>query len=82
MLIGTVGDDTRTAAARAASYDVVLTRGPDLADRIAASVGRGVDVVLDPQGTTELDTDLAVVSAGGRIVIFGNAAGAPPTTWL
>lgn len=77
VLVGTVGDDTRTAAARVAGYDVVLTRGPDLAHRIRTSVARGVDVVLDPQGTTELDTDLAVLSAAGRIVIFGNAAGGP-----
>ena len=77
VLIGTVGDDTRTAAARAAGYDHVLTRRLDLADRVSLSLARrGVDVVLDPQGTAELDTDLAVLSAGGRIVIFGNAAGA------
>jgi len=75
-LVGTVGDDTRVAAARTAGYDTVLVRGPQLADRIAAAVGdHGVDIVFDPQGTSQLDTDLAVLSPGGRIVVFGNAGG-------
>ena len=31
--------------------------------------------MLDPLGTTMLETDLAVTAPGGRIVLFGNAGG-------
>ena len=41
----------------------------------AATNGVGADIVLDPQGTVLLDTDLAVTAPGGRIVLFGNAGG-------
>ena len=41
----------------------------------AATDGVGADIVLDPQGTVLLDTDLAVTAPGGRIVLFGNAGG-------
>jgi NADPH2:quinone reductase len=77
-LIGTVGHPRRAAAAQGAGYDVVLARGPELTVDIRKRTGgRGVDVVLDPQGTDLLDVDLEVVAPGGRIVLFGNATGAP-----
>ena len=44
----------------------------------AATNGVGADIVLDPQGTVLLDTDLAVTAPGGRIVLFGNAGGGQP----
>jgi NADPH2:quinone reductase len=77
-VIGAVGDARRVAAARAAGYDPVLVRGPGLADEVlAATSGAGVDVVLDPLGVAELETDLAVAAAGARVVVFGNAGGGP-----
>ena len=35
----------------------------------------GVDVILDPVGTALLDLDLSIAAPGGRVVLFGNAAG-------
>ncbi|WP_329001831.1 zinc-binding alcohol dehydrogenase family protein [Kribbella sp. NBC_00709] len=79
-LIGTVGSARRTAAAEKSGYAVVLTRGDDLADRVrVVTNGRGVDVVLDSQGTEQIGLDLDLLAQGGRIVLFGNAAGAPLT---
>jgi NADPH2:quinone reductase len=34
-----------------------------------------VDVILDPVGTALLDLDLSIAAPGGRVVLFGNAAG-------
>lgn len=77
-LVGTVGAMSRARAAMQAGYDIVLGRGPALADDIRRELGgRGVDVVLDPQGTDLLDADLAVVAPTGRIVLFGNAGARP-----
>lgn len=78
MLIGIVGSATRRAAAEKSGYDVVLTRGADLTDRVRdVTGGRGVDVLLDSQGTEQVDSDLDMLAAGGRVVLFGNAGGAP-----
>jgi NADPH2:quinone reductase len=75
-LIGTVGRPGKVASALAGGYDVALARGDDLTAAIRAAAGdAGVDVVLDPLGTTMLQTDLAVTAPGGRIVLFGNAGG-------
>ncbi|WP_432875389.1 quinone oxidoreductase family protein [Kribbella sp. CA-245084] len=77
-LIGIVGSPTRVAAAEKSGYDIVLTRGADLAERIRdLTGGRGVDVILDSQGTEQVDADLDMLAAGGRVVLFGNAGGAP-----
>ena len=76
LRIGTVGRPGKVASALRGGYDVALARGEDLAETIrAATHGAGVDIVLDPLGTTMLETDLAVTAPGGRIVLFGNAGG-------
>ena len=76
LRIGTVGRPEKVAAALKGGYDVAVARGEDLADAIrAAAGGAEVDIVLDPLGTTMLETDLAVTAPGGRIVLFGNAGG-------
>ncbi|MER7251191.1 zinc-binding dehydrogenase [Kribbella sp. NPDC000426] len=77
-LVGVVGSPARVAAAEKSGYDVVLTRGADLTDRVReVTGGRGVDVILDSQGTEQVDADLDMLAAGGRVVLFGNAGGAP-----
>ncbi|MFB9235621.1 zinc-binding alcohol dehydrogenase family protein [Plantactinospora siamensis] len=87
-LVGVVGAATRVGTARDAGYPTVLVRGDALAaDVRAGTSGRGVDVVLDPQGTAFLHEDLAALAPGGRIILFGNAAGGelaalPPTHLL
>lgn len=78
LVLGTVGAPARTAAARQAAYDTVLVRGPGLASAVReATDGRGADLVLDPQGTALVDVDLQLAAPGARIVLFGNATGAP-----
>lgn len=76
LRIGTVGRPGKVAAALKSGYDVALARGEDLTGAIReATGGAGADIVLDPLGTTMLETDLAVTAPGGRIVLFGNAGG-------
>ncbi|MFK4090049.1 zinc-binding alcohol dehydrogenase family protein [Kribbella sp. NPDC020789] len=78
LLIGTTGSPARVAAAEAAGYDAVLVRGEDVAARVRElTSGRGVDVVLDSQGTTQVELDLDLLAAGGRVVLYGNATGEP-----
>ena len=75
-LVGTVGRPGKVALALASGYDAAVARGEDLTERVRAAAGdAGVDIVLDPLGTTMLETDLAVTAPGGRIVLFGNAGG-------
>ncbi len=76
-VIGTVGHPGRIEAAELGGYDVAVVRGPELASRLRDHTdGRGVDVILDPQGSALIDLDLDVSAPGGRIVLFGNASGA------
>ena len=77
-LLGTVGSPNRVRAAEEAGYDAVLIRGDGLAGAVREQTsGQGVDLILDPQGTEWIDTDLDLVAPGGRIVLFGNAGGIP-----
>jgi NADPH2:quinone reductase len=76
LRIGTVGRPDKVDSALKSGYDVAAARSEDLAEAIRAATGSaGVDIVLDPLGTTMLQTDLAVTAPGGRIVLFGNAGG-------
>ncbi|HEY3559557.1 MAG TPA: zinc-binding alcohol dehydrogenase family protein [Kribbella sp.] len=84
-LIGAVGAANRAEAAERVGYKTVVVRGPGLADHVRRHRdGRGVDVVLDSQGTRWLEEDLRMLAPTGRIILFGNAAGdgldpLPPT---
>jgi NADPH2:quinone reductase len=76
LRIGTVGRPDGVARALGDGYDVAVARTEDVVAAVrAATNGVGADIVLDPQGTALLDTDLAVTAPGGRIVLFGNAGG-------
>ncbi|MFI1568998.1 zinc-binding alcohol dehydrogenase family protein [Streptomyces sp. NPDC020490] len=76
QLIGTVGSADKAHAAVEAGYETVLLRDDNLEGGIlAATGGRGVNLILDPLGTTCLGLDLEVAAPGGRIVLFGNATG-------
>jgi NADPH:quinone reductase len=78
VLMGTVGDLSRVPAAQRNGYDTVAERGPDLATTLRqATDGGGVDLILDPQGTDSLSIDLEIAAPGARIILFGNASGAP-----
>jgi NADPH2:quinone reductase len=75
-LIGAVGAASRVDAAHGAGYPDVVVRSDTLAaDVRTLAARRGVDIVLDPQGTAQLDNDLAMLAPGGRIILFGNASG-------
>ena len=75
-LIGVVGSHERKSAAQAHGYEAVFVRSAGLAGQVRDYLaGGGADVVLDPQGTSWLDADLAMVANTGRIVLFGNAGG-------
>lgn len=75
LRIGTVGRAEKVQYVRNSGYEVALTRSDNLAAAVLAAAGGGVDIVLDPLGTSLLDDDLEVVAPGGRIVLFGNAGG-------
>ena len=74
-LVGAVGSPARVAAARRAGYDEVVLRTDGLVAAVRAVEPGGVDLVLDPQGTTLLAEDLEVLAPAGRVVVFGNAGG-------
>ncbi len=75
-LLAAVGSPSRVGAAESAGYEWVLVRGPGLAQAVLAYTGGvGLDLVLDPQGTTMLDEDLAMTAPTGRVTLFGNAGG-------
>jgi len=77
-LIGVVGTASRLEDARRAGYRHVFVRDGHLVDAVLARLGgSGVDIVLDPQGTAWLDADLRMLAPAGRVVLFGNASGAP-----
>jgi NADPH2:quinone reductase len=76
LRIGTVGRPGKRAVALKNGYDVAVSRDEDLAEAVrSATGGAGVDIVLDPLGTSMLETDLGLTAPGGRIVLFGNAGG-------
>ena len=77
-LVGVVGSHDRVPAAQGHGYDPVAVRSKLAANDVReVTAGRGVNLVLDPQGTTMLDLDLDVTAPGGRVILFGNAAGMP-----
>lgn len=74
--IGTVGRQSKADAALRNGFDAALVRDEGLPEAVrAANGGAGVDIVLDPLGTTMLDADLELTAPGGRIILFGNASG-------
>jgi NADPH2:quinone reductase len=73
--IGTVGRPDKIAAGLAAGWDEVFAREAGLAEAVRPVAPDGVDVILDPVGTALLDLDLSIAAPGGRVVLFGNAAG-------
>ena len=73
--IGTVGRPDKIAAGLAAGWDEVFAREAGLAEAVRQVAPDGVDVILDPAGTALLDLDLSIAAPGGRVILFGNAAG-------
>jgi NADPH2:quinone reductase len=78
LRIGTVGRAGKIPDARRAGWDVAISRADDVAAAVRASAAGGVDVVIDPSGTSQLELDLTVAAPGARIALFGNAGGGVP----
>lgn len=78
LRVGTVGRADKVANARLGGWDAALVRDDDLIEKVRASAGGGVNVILDPSGTTLLDVDLDIAAPGARIALFGNPSGAQP----
>jgi NADPH:quinone reductase len=76
-VIGTVGSESKIAAARAAGADhVLLSRSDDVAARVREITGgEGVPVVFDGVGAATWVASLAAARRRGLIVSYGNASG-------
>ncbi len=72
-VLATAGGAERCARVRALGVDVVVDhREPGLVDAVlAATDGRGVDVVLDVVGAAALGENLTVLADDGRLAIIG-----------
>jgi NADPH:quinone reductase len=68
----------RVAAALAAGWDHVVPNDASAVSAVRGLVPGGIDVILDPAGTDNLDLDLALAAPGARVVLFGNPGGATP----
>jgi putative PIG3 family NAD(P)H quinone oxidoreductase len=77
-VIVTAGSEDKCARCRELGADVAVNyrTGDFVAEAQAATGGRGVDVVLDSIGAPYLDKNLAVLAAGGRLVLIGLMGGA------
>jgi NADPH:quinone reductase len=78
LRIGTVGRPEKVPAALDAGWDVALPRAEATAEKVRAAAGGGIDVVLDPLGTSMVELDLEVAAPGARIALFGNPGGGAP----
>ncbi|GEA81611.1 zinc-binding dehydrogenase [Cellulomonas uda] len=72
-VLATAGGPARVARVAELGADVALDhRADDLADQVlAATDGRGVDVVLDVVGAAALEDNVRVLASGGRLVVIG-----------
>ncbi len=77
LRLGTVGQAAKRTAAREAGYDEVVAREDGDFQAFMQRAPQGCQVILDPLGTSLLETDLRLAAPGARIVLFGNAAGQP-----
>lgn len=83
-VITTAGGPERAARCRELGAAVAIDhRGQDVVAAVQeATDGRGVDVVLDVLGAGGLDTNLAVLATGGRLVVIGTQRGSRGTVDL
>jgi NADPH2:quinone reductase len=76
-LLGIVGTDAKTEAAKSFGYDHVVLRH-ELAERVREITnGKGADVILDSVGGARRRDALELLAPGGRLVVYGNASGEP-----
>jgi NADPH2:quinone reductase len=83
-VIAVASGDAKLAAATAAGADLAIDhRSTDfVAATLAATAGRGVDVVYDPVGGDTTERAMKTLAWEGRLLVIGFAAGAIPAIKL
>jgi NADPH2:quinone reductase len=76
-VLGVVSAARKAAYARRFGYEDVFLREGFVEAVRAATKSHGVDVVLDAAGEPTRSQSLGVLAPFGRLVIYGNASGAP-----
>lgn len=77
--VGTVGAQSKVAAALAAGYEAVFVRGrDDWPARVRELSGRGAAVVYDAVGRETWEGSLACLAPRGHLVCYGNSSGLVP----
>lgn len=71
-VLTTVSDDASGELASAAGADVVLRRGPDVADRVRAAAPDGVDRVVEVALGANLSLDLAVLAPRSTVSTYAD----------
>jgi NADPH2:quinone reductase len=80
-IIATASTDEKLALAKQAGADTLINYTKDDAGKsvLAATDGRGVDVILDAVAGDVFDNSLQALATFGRYVIYGIASGKPGT---
>jgi NADPH2:quinone reductase len=76
--IGTVGRADKVSNAQRSGWETAVVRDNHVTETVRAAAGGGVDVILDPCGTSLVDLDLDLAAPGARIALFGNPSGSQP----
>ena len=73
----TVGSEQKQQICRALGADVVINYNEQdfVEELLAASEGRGADVILDIMGAKYLDRNVRALATGGRLVVIGLQGG-------
>lgn len=79
FVIGTVGSNSKISAALdAGAHAVINYRSEDFATRVLElTEGAGIDLILDAVTGQDFERNFDCLAAFGRIVVFGQASGAP-----
>jgi NADPH:quinone reductase-like Zn-dependent oxidoreductase len=82
-VIATSSSDRKLERARELGADAVVNHASaDVRSAVEEATGGGVDVVVEHVGEATWKTSLAVVRAGGRVVVCGATTGANPPAQL
>jgi NADPH2:quinone reductase len=77
LVLGTTSSQQKAEVARPFGYDQVFLLDGFVGATLAATNGKGVDIVLDARGEPTRSQSLGVLAPFGRLVVFGNASDHP-----
>jgi NADPH:quinone reductase len=77
LVLGVTSTAEKAAAARSFGYDAVFPVADFEQATLEATDGKGVDIILDASGEPTRSRNLPLLAHFGRLVVFGNASGAP-----